>query len=176
MSAIQDEEPIYREIQQFRQKWIWALVFLSLALLVVVLGYGMVKQLILGRPWGNRPMSDGMLAVVGLFVLVCGVGAPLLLYVLRLATEVRAEGLYVRFFPFRARVIRFTDIEHCEARTYRPIIEYGGWGIRWGLRGRAYNVSGNRGVQLVLAGGRRLLIGSQRPDELAEVIRARMGQ
>ena len=34
----------------------------------------------------------------------------------------------------------------------------------------AYNVSGNRGVQPVFSNGKRLLIGSQRPDELAAAI------
>ncbi len=35
------------------------------------------------------------------------------------------------------------------ARKYRPIREYGGWGIRYGWNGRAYSTSGNEGVQLV---------------------------
>jgi hypothetical protein len=34
----------------------------------------------------------------------------------------------------------------------------------------AYNVRGDRGVQLVLRDGRRVLIGSQRADELAKAI------
>jgi hypothetical protein len=34
----------------------------------------------------------------------------------------------------------------------------------------AYNVSGNRGVQLEFSNGKRLLIGSQRPEDLAAAI------
>jgi hypothetical protein len=61
------------------------------------------------------------------------------------------------------------------ARVYRPILEYGGWGIRCGFKGaRAYNVSGNKGVQLILQNGKRLLIGSQKPDELVEAINSMM--
>jgi len=52
-------------------------------------------------------------------------------------------------------------------KTYSPILDYGRWGIRYGWRGKAYNVSGNRGVIFVLPGGETLLIGSQRPEELA---------
>ncbi len=48
--------------------------------------------------------------------------------------------------------------------------EYGGWGIRYGMKGMAYNVSGNRGVQLEFETGKRLLIGSQRPEELVSQI------
>jgi hypothetical protein len=40
-------------------------------------------------------------------------------------------------------------------------MEYGGWGIKYGKMGKAYNVSGNRGVQLEFTDGKRLLIGSQ---------------
>ena len=43
--------------------------------------------------------------------------------------------------------------------------------MRFGRRGRAYNVSGDRGVELTLANGKRVLIGSQRSEELAEAIR-----
>ncbi len=173
----------FREEQRFRQPWLWVLLFgCALAGLfgAGTFVYGMVKQLIYGQPWGDRPMSDTGLAVVGGVAILCSLlaafGAPWLLYAVRLVAEVRDEGLYVRFFPFRGRTIAFDRIRHCEARTYRPILEYGGWGIRWGLRGKAYNVSGNRGVQLDISGEGRLLIGSQRADELARAIQAKMRQ
>jgi hypothetical protein len=37
-------------------------------------------------------------------------------------------------------------------------------------RGMAYTVSGNRGVQIELTSGRKILIGSRRPEELAAAI------
>ena len=120
-------------------------------------------------------MSDAALVWVGpLLIVIClvtAVGVPWLIHSLRLVTEVTPDGVLVRFPPLTKRWIGFDQIVSCEARTYRPIVEYGGWGIRWGLSGRAYNVSGNQGVQMTLASGRRLLIGSQRAEELAEVIR-----
>ena len=73
-------------------------------------------------------------------------------------------------FHLGRRRFAFDDIASCEARTYRPLLEYGGWGIRWGPSGRAYNVKGNRGVQLVLSSGKRLLVGSQKAEELATAI------
>ena len=54
------------------------------------------------------------------------------------------------------------------------IAEYGGWGVRMRRGGMAYNVSGDRGVQLELMDGKRILIGSQRAGELADAIRERM--
>ena len=73
------------------------------------------------------------------------------------------------------RKIAFKELKGYKVRAYRPILEYGGWGIRFGLKGKAYNVSGNRGVQLELTNGKRLLIGSQRPEELWQAIQAESG-
>ncbi|MGZ7167683.1 MAG: hypothetical protein ACXVIP_04695, partial [Halobacteriota archaeon] len=77
------------------------------------------------------------------------------------------------FSPLFSRTIPLSDIVTYEARQYRPVLEYGGWGIRFGTRRkRAYTMSGNRGVELELIDGTRLLMGSQRPDELVSAIRA----
>jgi hypothetical protein len=102
----------------------------------------------------------------------------ILLYYSKLVTEVRYDGVYIRYTPFHRsfRCLPFSEIESYEARTYSPIAEYGGWGIRWGWKGGnrniAYNVSGNKGVQLVLKDGRRILIGSQKPEELVAAIKS----
>jgi len=82
--------------------------------------------------------------------------------------QVRPGLLQVRYFPFVNRTLPLGRIARWEARIYHPIREYGGWGVRYGgrRRGWAYNVSGNCGVQLELQDGTRILIGSQRADEL----------
>jgi len=64
----------------------------------------------------------------------------------------------------------FDNIISCKIRTYKPIREYGGWGIRFSRKGRSYNVSGDRGVQLELTEGMLLLIGSQKAEQLADAI------
>jgi hypothetical protein len=159
------QQHLYREVQQFRQIWLW-LVILAIAGLM---WYALISQLILQYPLGNNPIPDGWLI---LFWLLFGIGLPCLFFFSKLITEVREDGLYLRFVPFHFSFhkIPFEQLKQYEARTYRPIWEYGGWGIRYGPKGRAYNVSGNRGVQLELAGGKRLLIGSQHPDELQQAI------
>ncbi len=94
---------------------------------------------------------------------------------LRLDVETREDALVVHFFPLRRRVVPYAAIRRCAAVTYRPIVEYGGWGIRWGgPRKWAYNVRGDRGVLLELADGGTLLVGSQRPGELARAIGLRL--
>ena len=171
MNQEKGPSPIYREVQQFRQVWIWVIVFV----LAGLVWYATVKQLLLHRPFGNRPMPDFLL-VINWFIF--GIGLPALFFFSQLVTEVREDGIYIRFFPFHwtFRRIAFTEVKQCKVRTYRPIREYGGWGIRYGCKGKAYNVSGDRGVQIELLNGKRLLIGSQRAEELWQAIQAQYGE
>ena len=129
---------LFSETQRFTQVWIWAIT-LSAAVLT----------------W----------AIFLLVLLVVGVGIPAFVYSLRLEVELNEEDLAIRFRPFVRRRIPLSRIREFHARPYRPIREYGGWGLRYGPSGKAYNVKGDRGVQLLLEGKEKLLVGSQRPEE-----------
>jgi hypothetical protein len=158
---------VYREVQR------WSLRTRCLLLVSCLLGAvgGVVSTIMTftqkADPWASL-----------LVVVLCGVLLPIgigfLIWVARLETEVRQDGLYIRYVPFHRHFKRFEarDLSQYHACTYRPILEYGGWGIRCGWRGRAYNVSGNRGVQLVFQNGRQVLIGSSKPSELEAAIRS----
>jgi hypothetical protein len=173
-----ENDVIFREVQRFHQRWLWVLVILAALVLIGPFGYGMVQQLVFDKPWGDRPMSDTALAVTGTLAILFAIGIVALFASTKLITEVRTDGLYIRFVPFHLsfRRIPLEDLAGFEARTYRPIREYGGWGIRFGRRGRAYNVSGNRGVRVDYASGRHILIGSQRADEFADAIGKVLGK
>ena len=168
-----DPNLIFKEEQRFRQLWIWGLVIGLDVLFIVIWGYGIVCQLIFNKPWGNNPMSDSMLIIISLLVLVFMMTLTLLMYYARLITVVRYDGLFIRFIPFHLSFhsISLEEVTHCEVREYKPIREYGGWGIRYGKAGKAYNVSGNKGVLFVFANGKKLLIGSQKPEELYNAIK-----
>lgn len=160
--------------------WIWLLI---LPLCVGGIGFfawAMVEQIVKGRPVGNQPLPDLMLMILGPLFILLMAGLLWLMWVARLVTEVRDDGIYIRFYPLHRGFHGFLweEIGSFEACTYRPILGYGGWGIRLGSGGKAYNVSGNRGLQLALEGGRsgRVLIGSQRPDELAAAVDAASGK
>jgi len=170
MQRLSDRPVIFHEEQAFRQVWLWVVLLSSAVLVVGLFGYGLFQQWVLGQPWGNQPLSDMALLFVAVSVVGLDLAIVWLFYRLKLVTEVRDDGVYVRFFPLRAKLIPFRDITRCEARTYHPLREYGGWGIRYGRNGKAYNVSGNQGVQLEFIKDRPLLIGSQQPAALAEAI------
>ena len=164
------ETAIFKEEQRFTQKWVWFLLAGSAG----VAWGSFIQQVILGSPFGNRPSPD---FVIWIIWVLFGLGMPWLFYSLKLVTQVRSDGLVIRFQPFRSRTIRFSDIKSFYVRQYRPLREYGGWGIRWSAKnGRAYNVSGNMGVQLEMVDGKRILIGSLVPERLAEALGNAMGK
>ncbi|WP_089828128.1 hypothetical protein [Halogranum amylolyticum] len=142
---------VFFEEQRFRQWWLW--VLLGIVGLVTVVGSG--------------PLGMALTGAVGGFM-----------WSLRLVIEVRDDGLYIRFAPLHRsfRRVPWPAIESVEATTYRPLREYGGWGIRWRLGAIAYNVRGSRGVFLTRPDDRDLLVGSQRSDELATAIRETMSE
>ncbi len=157
--------PYFIEHQKFRQRWLWFI----LAAMTVFLAYMLIQQVVMGRPFGNNPAPD---YVVVILFFIFGVGFPVLFYIMTLTTEVRGDGIYIRLFPLHMGFHRISlgELKTFEARTYNALSEYGGWGIRYGPSGKAYNISGNRGVQLELASGERILIGSQKAEELVSAI------
>ena len=78
--------------------------------------------------------------------------------------------------------ISLSDIKYCQVVSYRPIRNFGGWGIRCGrYRGKiaaCLSLKGNRGVLLTLLNQTRiclaktnlLIIGSEEPEKLLEAI------
>lgn len=154
---------IFNEDQRFRQWWVWLVVFGVAALQ----WWGFIQQIVLGKPWGDNPGPDWM---VGLFWLLFGIGLPVFFYTLRLTVEVTPDHIFIGYHPLTKRIIPLNDVERVEARTYKAIREYGGYGLRGARRNTAYNVSGNQGVELTLSDGRRVMIGSQRAAELALAI------
>lgn len=162
---------LYREVQHFRQWWLWVLI----AGIAGVSVWSFIQQIVMDRPFGQNPGPDWVVVVTGA---VFGLGLPALFCAANLTTEVRPDGLYYRFFPFHWSLQRIPAerLAGFAPHRYSPLRDYGGWGIRYASGGKAYNVSGNRGVMLELSDGRKLLIGSQKPEEMAEAMALAFGR
>ncbi len=157
---------LFSERQRFSQWWLW----LILAVVNLIFVTGLVRQIGYDIPFGDKPVSNGALILTESFLLLIS----LLILTFRLDTQVTAEGVDVRFFPFHFHFKHFNwkNIEKSYVRDYSAIGEYGGWGLRWSLtgKGKAYNVSGNKGLQLEFKDQKKLLIGTRKSKELADVI------
>lgn len=95
-----------------------------------------------------------------------------LFFIATLTTNIDSAGISIKFPPLRFKnlVYSWKDMENCEIRTYKPIWEYGGWGIRFGKKGKAYTVRGNKGIQIELKNGKQVLIGTQQTEEIDKLI------
>jgi amino acid transporter len=155
---------LFAEKQKIIQWWIWLLI----VGFNFVFYWMMYMQLVLGKQVGDSPISD--LGVVLIYIPMLLI--TILFFYFKLETRIEKEGIYVRFFPFhiRFRFYPWESIEKVYTRTYKPMKEYGGWGIKGSSSNRTFNFSGKEGLQLELKNGNKLLIGTQKIAELNELL------
>lgn len=146
--------PVFAERQWLLRHW-WPLLLLPMLVVPLVLW--------LAPKHGSQPPAWIFALIVLTLCLVAG-----------LALDVRldAAGAHYRLLPlqWRWRHIAWPDVARAYLRCYDPLSEYGGWGIKGTAQNRAYNVANDEGLQLELRDGRRVLLGTQRPAELARVL------
>lgn len=158
----------FKEVQKFNTWWAWA----GVAALNVLFIYALVQQVLLGKPFGDKPAPD----IVLILLVVLFLALLFFLTRIQLKTHITEQGITYRFAPFQFKEthIEWHELNDAYMRQYNTLHEYGGWGIRYGTKktGRALNTSAssNIGLQLQFTDGRLLLIGTAKPDELGAVI------
>ncbi|MFT5738240.1 MAG: hypothetical protein ACI9SG_002592 [Maribacter sp.] len=157
---------VFNETQRFTQWWL-QLINLSLLGLIIFSCY---NWYMLKKGMGNVAADDTIGQVIFIALIsftVC------ILYIFKLETTIDEHGIFYRFFPFHrnTKQISWNDLKNCHTRKYKPLKEYGGWGYRFGFNnGKALNVKGNQGIQLELSTGKKLLLGTQSPEEAQIII------
>ena len=138
-------QTLFVESQQFRQPWLWGVLLL---VFLAVSGATFVTV--------RQAAATGAKAILGIVTLLV-LAVIALLYTSELKTEVKPDGLYVRFFPLQTSATRIApeELKTAEAVEYNPMRDYGGWGIRQGSAGKAYSIGGDRGVRLTFRDPRR---------------------
>lgn len=87
-----DNEILFTERQRFKQWWLW---FILLGINGLFL-FGVIKQVVGGEPYGDKPMSNtGLIITTALTVFL-----TFLFVSFRLETIIRKDGIYVRFSLF----------------------------------------------------------------------------
>jgi hypothetical protein len=155
-----ETEILYEEIQKFNKGLLLFLQLITGALLITATTF-----LIFGVD-----MKEVGLAVLSASV-IC-ILISLAFTHSKLITQIRTDGIYVSFPPFQTSFTKckWENISRLYIRKYNPLKEYGGWGIRFGYKGRAYNISGNIGIQIVFTDNSQLLIGTNEADDIADIL------
>ena len=164
---------VFKEEQRFTQSWMIIILIIALIGPLCFGVYGIIQQLFLNQPFGDKPMSDGGLLFFT-FVMLC---FSILIFLFKLTTKIDEIGIHYQFFPihFSLKTINWSELKAAKVRTYLPLSEFGGWGFRSGFfgnkgKGKAINVSGDIGIQLEFKNGQKLLIGTQKQTEAKSVL------
>lgn len=155
---------VFKETQRFTQPWLIVLMTVSLVVPIAVLGQAFQK--------GEMSLQAFLIT---LFVIALSGG---IIFIFKLTTRIDEKGIHYQFFPFhlKMRLINWSEIKKAHVRTYDPIGEYGGWGLKGGYfwrkeKGIAINVKGDVGIQLELKDDKKILIGTQKTEEAKQVLR-----
>jgi len=159
---------LYFEQQRFRQKWIMVICWITPFSFFFFAFFSLVGVLQPKSPI-NYDLTALWVSILSGFTTIL---IPIFIRNVGLNTRISKQGLSFRFVPFHRheRIYPFETIHSVEAVQYRPVRDYGGWGIRYGRNGKVYNVSGNKGVMINLKDGGSFLIGSQQNELLAQSI------
>jgi hypothetical protein len=147
--------PVFQENQWFFRRWWWLIMGVSGAIVPLALA-------------SKAPEESKALLITAPLLLVLLVG----LCFIKLTVRVDTAGIHYQYTPFlnRWRHWPWSEFQQVFPRIYSPLGDYGGWGIR-GLPGNlAYNIWGKDGLQLVFRSGNKLLLGTQKPAELYQVL------
>ena len=155
---------LFVEVQRYHRGWMWLLLSLTFVALLAII----VAQWVLFTHPTDYWLSASSLALIGVVLLLL-VG---LVYKAHLVTRIDKYGVQFRLFPFQwyYRQIYWQEVEEVYIREYEAISDYGGWGVRYSQQGKSYTMAGQFGIQLVLSNEQRVLIGTQRPIELEQLI------
>jgi|TARA_B100002049_G_C16012470_1_gene346446 hypothetical protein len=154
----------FKEIQRFDQWW--------LRLLLVVILAIAVSPIVM--EWDTLDLSRYELASVVLSILVVLALFLGFWYIFKLETTIDEKGITYRFVPFhiKSRFKSWQEIKSASIRKYHPIREYGGWGYRISFTKRkALTTKGKKGLQLVFQDGNELLLGTQHPEKIAQLLK-----
>ena len=158
-SILMIQAPLFYEVQDERNLWMTVfLIVINLLLLFLIT---------------KKDQARNKVYLIGTgFGLLVTLAATILFLTLKQYTEIKTDGVYVKLFPLQIsyRYYPWKDIEKSYVRVYNPIREYGGWGLRGRKHNRAINQSGNDGLQLLFKDGTKLLIGTQKPKDIAATL------
>lgn len=152
----------FTEKQKIKQIWVKILLY-SISIYLI---YGCISQVFLGKPFGDRPISN-----IGLIIISSTIFAVVfLILIATLETQINtSDGICYRWTPFSKKYTKhsWNSILKIELIDYSFFV---GFGYRVTKKyGIVNNASGNKGLLITLKNGKRLL-GTNKSGELENVI------
>lgn len=153
---------LFEEEQKFRSNWLWVLVLLCPVLILLYLLFEALTE----KAAGNGAASTLPIAILSLMY---GLPALFCLIFIKLNTVIEEDKIRFGFnVPTNdLDTIHFSEIKEMAVIRY----SFKGYGYRVSRRyGIIHNVSGNKGLLITKNNGRKLLIGTNKPEALQKAI------
>ncbi|WP_318640000.1 hypothetical protein [Flavobacterium ardleyense] len=152
----------FHEKQKFTQWWLW-LLLIAISVLPFI---GIFFSHLIFPESDAENISDSSSTIIFAVTMVLVI---ILFLLMTLKTEIDQKAIKMSFFPFVKKRIEWKDVKKAEVINYGFV---GGWGIRLFTNyGTVYNTSGNKGLALELQNGKRLVIGTQKEQELSRIVK-----
>tara|TARA_B110000285_G_scaffold17576_1_gene17113 strand:+ start:308 stop:817 length:510 start_codon:yes stop_codon:yes gene_type:complete len=157
---------IFKEEQRFTQTWLIVLLAFSIIVPIVIT----TKEYLAID--SKITTNQFVLTLLGISISVA------FIFFFKLKTRIDEIGIHYQFSPFhlKMKIIKWEEIKKVHVRTYDPIAEYGGWGLKGGSfwnkeKGKCVNVSGDIGIQIKFKNGKKLLIGTQKKEDTTSALK-----
>lgn len=152
---------VFQEKQLFNNKW-----HIVLFSIIICLSIGSTILLFIQQKGHFFVLLPSGLS----FVLILA-----LWFSMQLKTRIDIHGIHYQYLPFhlKERHLDWNELQAVEIKGYRPLQDYGGWGIRFGgfdFNNILLNVAGKKGIYVQLKSGRRIMIGTQKPYEAEQAL------
>lgn len=157
-----ETEILFEEVQQFAGKPVRDFLKVLLGIILAAVIVNLVLQ--------KGVMTDFNLVLITIlpFLIIVNI-----ILASKLIMQIRTDGIYVRFPPWQSPFSKFywTEISEVYIREYNALREYFGWGLRVSPRGISYIVGGNTGIQIIFRNSNKVLISTQRQEEVNEILK-----
>lgn len=127
--------------------------------------FGLHTQLVEGRPWGDKPMSNEGLITLFVFMLFTVILIVGLFFTMKLEVRIDEEGVHYRFVPLKNKwqLIKRDQISEYITEKKLRLFVTGGTGHHRNIftKTRSYRILGLSHLYLKLQNGEKILLGTQ---------------
>ena len=149
---------LFSEQQTITKWYIWIVPVLVL----VVCVYVILSQLLL--------QQVGSTNAIPLNILIMMIIVPCILIFflrhIRMNVEITAKGILYDVRPFHEGYVLWSEVKEIKLIPYTRMA----FGLRSGLYGKAFNISGTHGLQLTKKNGQKIVLGTDKPELLRKVL------
>ena len=147
------DKVLFEETQQFRQ---WFIYVVNVALILIAIFVAI-------------DIDKGKIVFPMIFIPISLLLLVVFLWIQKLEMTITDEYIEYSFFPLIGKKrVEWKDVQSAQMISYGWLV---GYGIRFTFtRGMIYNVSGRNAMQIQTRAGKKFAIGTQKPEELDEVL------